>query len=114
MGLEMELGEHDVTSIAGAAQAVRRPGRRRDSLVDQEAEPAPALPRSRPRVRAFRRAWPTAHTHPADVGGQELTPDEYYRLILNIDMGGQYFFRENRTPGGDPLSEKTTWTRPRQ
>jgi hypothetical protein len=31
-----------------------------------------------------------------DVGGTELTPDEYYLLILNIDMGGQFFFRENK------------------
>ena len=30
------------------------------------------------------------------MGGTELTPDEYYLLILNIDMGGQFFFRENR------------------
>ncbi|MES1205538.1 MAG: hypothetical protein ABUS79_06335 [Pseudomonadota bacterium] len=33
--------------------------------------------------------------HPVDVGGTELTPDEYYLLILNIDMGGQFYFREN-------------------
>ena len=25
----------------------------------------------------------------------QLTADEYYLLILNIDMGGQFFFREN-------------------
>jgi len=34
--------------------------------------------------------------HPADVGGTALTPDEYYLLILNIDMGAQYYFRENK------------------
>jgi hypothetical protein len=34
--------------------------------------------------------------HPVDVGGQELTADEYYLLILNIDAGGQFFFRENK------------------
>ena len=33
--------------------------------------------------------------HPVDVGGTELTPDEYYLLSLNIDMGGQFFSREN-------------------
>jgi hypothetical protein len=38
--------------------------------------------------------------HPAEVGGTELTPDEYYLLILNIDMGGQYFFRENLDEAG--------------
>ena len=32
-----------------------------------------------------------------DVGHPEweLTADEYYRFILNIDMGGQFYFREN-------------------
>jgi hypothetical protein len=35
-------------------------------------------------------------THAAAVGGTELTADEYYLLILDIDMGGQFFFRENK------------------
>ena len=35
-----------------------------------------------------------------DVGGTELTPDEYYLLELNIDMGAQYFFRENLDEAG--------------
>jgi hypothetical protein len=30
-----------------------------------------------------------------DVGGTDLTSDEFYRFILNIDMGGQFYFREN-------------------
>ncbi|HXJ21711.1 MAG TPA: hypothetical protein VMT03_15915 [Polyangia bacterium] len=34
--------------------------------------------------------------HPTDIpGNAELTPDEYYLLGLNIDMGGQFYFREN-------------------
>jgi len=36
--------------------------------------------------------------HPLDVGGTELTPDEYYLLALSIDMGGQFFSRENKNP----------------
>jgi len=34
--------------------------------------------------------------HPTDMGGMELTPDEYYLLGLSIDMGGQFFSRENK------------------
>jgi hypothetical protein len=30
----------------------------------------------------------------------ELTADEHYLLILNIDMGGQFFFRENLNTAG--------------
>jgi hypothetical protein len=49
------------------------------------------------------RAFPElAKVHPTDVGGQELTADEYYLLILSIDMGGQYFSRENKEEATDP------------
>ena len=44
--------------------------------------------------------YQTGAVHPLDVGGTELTIDEYYRITLNIDMGGQFFFRENRPAGG--------------
>jgi hypothetical protein len=54
------------------------------------------------------RANPGAPVHPAEVGTYnghngadakyQLTQQEYYLLILNADMGGQYFFRENK-PG---------------
>jgi hypothetical protein len=39
-------------------------------------------------------AFATAHS------SVQLTADEYYLLILNIDMGGQYFFRENLEEAG--------------
>jgi hypothetical protein len=42
---------------------------------------------------------PGAARHPADVGGQALTDDEMYILILMADMGGQFYSREN-APGG--------------
>jgi hypothetical protein len=42
-----------------------------------------------------------APSHPADVGHPELalTEDEYYLLILNADMGGQFYSRENAPSG---------------
>ena len=44
------------------------------------------------------RAFGAGGVHPTDTGHPEweLTPEEYYRLILNIDMGGQFYFRENK------------------
>ena len=39
-------------------------------------------------------------THAAKVGAPELTADEYRLLIMNIDMGGQFFFRENLNTAG--------------
>jgi hypothetical protein len=33
-------------------------------------------------------------------GQPDMTSDEYYLLGLNIDMGGQYFFRENLDEAG--------------
>jgi hypothetical protein len=39
-------------------------------------------------------------SHAAEVGSAELTADEMYLLILNIDMGGQFFFRENLNTAG--------------
>ncbi|HVV51423.1 MAG TPA: hypothetical protein VHO06_17265, partial [Polyangia bacterium] len=38
--------------------------------------------------------------HTVEQGGADLTPDEYYLLELNIDMGGEYFFRENLDEAG--------------
>jgi len=33
-------------------------------------------------------------------GQPDMTADEYYLIGLNIDMGGQYFFRENLDEAG--------------
>jgi hypothetical protein len=58
-----------------------------------------------PAVDLNTRAFP-GMAHPADVANYnghvgtdakyQLTPDEYYLLILNADDGGQYYFRENK------------------
>ena len=44
--------------------------------------------------------WPCVH--PTEVGGQGMTADEFYRLILSIDMGGQFFSRENKAEASTP------------
>jgi len=40
-----------------------------------------------------------APVHPVDVGGSELSPDEYYLLILATDAGAQFYARENAPAG---------------
>jgi hypothetical protein len=97
MGLGELLGD-DVVSIvgttpnyvvAGAAEA--------STLMTQYLNP----PQRYPTVDESVRLNPAITTpHPADVGGTALTADEVYLLGLNIDMGGQYFFRENLDEAG--------------
>jgi hypothetical protein len=53
-------------------------------------------PQQFPAVDTGVRRVPGGAVHPTDLGGQELTPAEYYLLGLSIDMGGQFFSRENR------------------
>jgi hypothetical protein len=94
MGLGMELGE-DIIQTVGTMKAYAVPASARDSDVIKMLNP----PQRYPTVDPAQRAFAGQPIHPLDVGGQELTADEYRRLILNIDMGGQFYFRENR-PGG--------------
>ncbi|MEO5769554.1 MAG: hypothetical protein ABIS92_14470, partial [Polyangia bacterium] len=91
MGLGELLGE-DLVSITG--------GKVFDSAVAADAANSDVIRRLNPPQR-----FPAVNTavrrfnsaiHPVDVGGTELTPDEYYLLGLSIDMGGQFFSRENK------------------
>jgi hypothetical protein len=90
VGLGMELGENNV-EITGDYKPFIAPGSAADSDVVKKLNP----PQRFPTVDADVRAFPGPQ-HPADVGGEALTADEYYLLILNIDMGAQYYFRENK------------------
>jgi hypothetical protein len=95
MGLGEILGE-DVVNITGAGYArygYVEPGSAKDSKIVQKLNP----PQRFPTIDTGTRAFPGG-VHTTQVGHPEweLTPDEYYRLILNIDMGGQFFFRENK------------------
>ena len=68
-----------------------------NSLVVKMMNPVQRFPSVDTSVRAFSVADTTtgAISHAAARGYPELTADEHYLLILNIDMGGQFFFREN-------------------
>ena len=103
MGLGEILSDADVTYIAGAAQAVRRAGLGDEQPRRPDAEPDAALPggqHQRPRLRGPQRAPTARSATPPTRAIPELTADEFYLLILNIDMGGQFFFRENLNTAG--------------
>jgi hypothetical protein len=89
VGLGMELGENNV-EIMGDYKPFIAPGSAAESDVIKKLNPPQRFPMATD-VHAF-----PGPQHPADVGGTALTPDEYYLLILNIDMGAQFYFRENK------------------
>ncbi len=72
------------------------PTRARESALIQKLNPPQIYPEPDTSVRAF-----DGPVHPVDVGGEELTPDEYYLLIMMADMGGQFLSRENIANLGD-------------
>jgi hypothetical protein len=96
MGLGEILSDADVTYIPAPPKQYVEAGSARDSLVIQMLNPVQRFPLSST-VRAFadRSVTNGAISHAADKSYPELTADEFYLLILNIDMGGQFFFREN-------------------
>ncbi|HEY2728769.1 MAG TPA: hypothetical protein VGK52_02440 [Polyangia bacterium] len=95
MGLGELLGDDVVTITGGDNQyGYVSAGSAKDSKIIQKLNP----PQRFPGVDATVRAFAAGGIHPNDAGHPEweLTPEEYYRFILNIDMGGQFYFRENR------------------
>lgn len=65
----------------------------RGSLLIQKLNPPVLFPTADLAIRAFEGA-----THPADVGGTPLTPEEYRLFVEMVDNGGQFYSREN-APG---------------
>jgi hypothetical protein len=90
MGLGEILGD-DVVSITGTPPNYVQAASAETSSLITLLNP----PQRFPAVDTSVRLVPGVMAHPVDVGGTELTPDEYYLLGLNIDMGAQFFFREN-------------------
>ena len=102
MGLGEILSDADVTYMPAPPKQYVEPASAHEQPGDQDAEPDAALPggrRQRPRL-PDRSSTGGAVTHAAKVGAPELTADEYHLLIMNIDMGGQFFFRENLNTAG--------------
>ena len=70
------------------------PGSAKDSGLIQRLNPMQRFPLDA-NVRAFAGSTVATSHATSHAGVAALTPDEMYLFILNIDMGGQYFFREN-------------------
>jgi hypothetical protein len=95
MGLGEILGD-DVVQITGKTpDYVTAAAAETSKLFTEHLNPPQRYP-----LDTNTRLVPGLAVHPVDVGGTELTPDEYYLLELNIDMGAQYFFRENLDEAG--------------
>ncbi len=85
----MKLAEQGIT-VTGDMPVYVNPADAKGSLLFSKLNPPQLYP-----VNTAVRFQQGAPVHPADVGGQELTPDEYYLLILMADQGGQFYSREN-------------------
>jgi hypothetical protein len=92
MGLGEILGDHMVNIVSGTPFAFGNPADAAGSDIIQRLNP----PQRFPAVDTTVRRYPNMAVHPVDVGGTELTPDQYYLLGLSLDMGGQFFSRENK------------------
>jgi hypothetical protein len=104
MGLGEILSDADVTYDPAPPKQYVEPASAMNSLVVKMMNPVQRFPSVNTSVRAFadRSSTNGAISHAADKGFPELTADEHYLLILNIDMGGQFFFRENLNTAGTP------------
>lgn len=96
MGPDMMELEDAGLVITGELKTYVEPGNARESELIQKLNPVRQFPTQSMGERAFDTAEFPPH---AAAVGAELTPDEYYLLILMADNGGQFYSREN-APGG--------------
>ncbi len=96
MGPDMMDLEDAGLVVTGELKIYVEPGNARESELIRKLNPVRQFPTQDPNVRAFPVSEFPAH---AAAVGQELTPDEYYLLVLMADLGGQFYSREN-APGG--------------
>ncbi|HEY6477608.1 MAG TPA: hypothetical protein VI456_13590 [Polyangia bacterium] len=96
MGLGEILGD-DVVQITGTPpNYVVAAAAEASTLMTQYLNP----PQRYPAVDMNTRLSPGVTPHLLEQGQPDMTADEYYLLGLNIDMGGEYFFRENLDEAG--------------
>jgi hypothetical protein len=103
LGPDMVFREKQIVITGTPPQMYITPGSAHSSIVVQMLNPPQRFPLNAA-VRAF-----SGPIHPSEVGvyngfdgaaaKYQLTPDEYYILILSSDSGGTYYSRENK-PGG--------------
>lgn len=95
VGPDPEAIEKAKVMISGTFKIYMRPTDARGSEVIKKLNPVRQFPtQSTTEPRAF----PTVTAHSENAGGvgfTDLTPDEFYRLILAADMGANFYSREN-------------------
>ncbi|MBA3460249.1 MAG: hypothetical protein H0T46_09840 [Deltaproteobacteria bacterium] len=92
-GPDMEAIEMGGLMVSGNFKVYASPENARDSILIKMLNPKRQFP-----TQTNERAFATS-PHMAAVGqGGDLTADEFYQLILNIDMGVNFYARENN-PG---------------
>jgi hypothetical protein len=90
MGPMMRDLEESGLVVTGNLKIYVEPGNAMGSELITKLNP----PQQFPTVDMENRAFGNAERH-AELMGNDLTPDEYYMLIVMADNGGQYFSREN-------------------
>ncbi|HTR53002.1 MAG TPA: hypothetical protein VMJ10_20045 [Kofleriaceae bacterium] len=88
-GPDMEAIERNNLVISGNFKVYMNPEDAAHSILIQKVNPTQLFPAPTAQ-RAF-----TTQPHSAEVGYTELTPTEFYKLILAADMGLNYYAREN-------------------
>ncbi|MBX3158207.1 MAG: hypothetical protein KF773_19725 [Deltaproteobacteria bacterium] len=89
MGLDREAVATGGLVMGGNYRTYANPENSRDSFMIRLLNPVQQWPTQNPNIRAFT-------TAPHMQGkGVDLTPDEFNALVTSIDLGGQYYSREN-------------------
>jgi hypothetical protein len=92
-GPDMEAIEMGGLMVSGNFKVYAAPENARDSIIIKMLNPKKQFP-AQTNERAF-----ATNPHMAEQGQSgDLTADEFYQLILNIDMGVNFYARENN-PG---------------
>lgn len=89
-GPDMEAIERNGLVITGTFKRYMNPLDARGSELIKKLNPTQLFPTPNASVRAF-----AGSSHLQQLGRPELTPTEFYKLILAADMGVNYFARPN-------------------
>jgi len=92
-GPDMEAIEKNNLIITGNFKVYMNPEDAAHSPLIQKVNPTQLFPTPNTAVRAF--PGMTPHSSVGYDSGRELTPTEFYKLILAADMGVNYYSRDN-------------------
>lgn len=91
-GPDMEALDMNGLMIVGNFKQYMNPQDAKNSELMKKLNPTKLFPQPDQTVRAFET---TPHSSVGYDSGRELTPTEFYKLILATDMGVNYYAREN-------------------